>query len=341
MLDKSEGGRSSWFVKAVGIFLRRKQWFLVPFVSSIILATGIILFLTQFYESPFFPHPLKNWLEADNVEVTRRSMENLRVQLSHQDAETLQFKQMHKNELASRLKINLRVLGQLHVDLFQIKQGIKGQNNNQENLTDPLAAGLKRKKRLLQDLQKRHPKGHPQIIELKKELQGLEKTVSQRTNSLETPIEYGLSFTALKEREAQLMQNILTYERNIERTPDREAALSVLTNKHNDTLTAYTTLLEKKTSFMPNSFRIGLSGVLFGFLLGIILVVFREKMDRTVRTQDELATLLPAVPIILSVFDYNKVAQNETAKPSAMRAASSSGSSLYGPKTLFLVKDRR
>jgi len=337
MLEKNQGTLSSWCIRIVGIFLRRKQWFLIPFISSIILSAALVFLLTQFYESSPLLRTMKNGLDAGNIEASRRSIETLRRELDRQDAETLQFKQMYKNELSERLKINLRVLGQLHIDLFETKQAIKVKDGSGKG--DSLEAALRNKKRILEDLRKQYPDSHRKIIELKKEIQGL-KTMATRRDPTAASVESGKTLAALKEREEQLTRGIITYERRIEETPNREQALSTLLNKRNDTFIAYQALLQKKPSSMPVSFRVGVTGILLGFLMGIVLVVFREKTDRTIRTQDELGRLL-SVPILLSVFDYKKVVTEETARPSTMRSAASKGGTLYGPKTLFLVKDRR
>jgi len=342
MQDSKQGKLPSGLIRSVGMFRRWKQWFVVPFLLSVAFSVLLILFLTRFYESLIFPPAVKAWLESETVRTTRYAIENLRETLNHQEAEISQFKQMHKNELSARLKINLRVIGQLHVDLYETKQAIKAKIGNEESRTkiDPLLAGFQRKKNLLEELRKRYPDSHQKIVALKKEVRHFEKMISEKRDHSSDPIQSEQSLAFLKERELQMTQSLLAYERRIERTPNREAALFALVSQHDNTVITYQSLLNKKTAYVPDASLIGLGGVLLGVLIGILLVVLREKMDRTIRTQDELGQLL-SVPMVLSVFDYSKVPQEGTARPSAMRSAASSGSSLYGPKTLFLVKDRR
>jgi len=342
MLEKNRGALLSWCMKMAGIFLRRKQWFLFPFISSMILSAVLIILLTQFHESSPVLRVMKDALDAGNIEASRRSIETLRAQVDREDAEMLQFRQMYKNELSERLKINLRVLGQLHVELFETKQAVKEKESREEayGTAGALAADLKDKQRILGGLRKRYPDGHQKVVELKREIQEIARKIAKRGDHPVAPMGPEKTLTALKEREAQLTHGISTYERRIEETPNREQALSTLLNKRNRTLIAYQSLLQEKPSSMSVSFRVGVNGMLLGFLIGMALVVFREKTDRTIRTQDELGRLL-SVPIILSIFDYKKVVTEDVAKPSTMRSAASKGASLYGPKTLFLVKDRR
>lgn len=342
MRENGRGYFPSRLVKVVGVVQRRKRWLIVPFLLSTAFAVALNLFLTQFYESPIFPSVVKQWLESENIRSTRGALENLRETLRSQDAEIIQFKQMHKNELASRLKMNLQVLGQLHIDLFETKRAIKTKHGSEESRikTDPLWAGLQKKTRLLEEMRKRYSDGHRKIVELKKEIREFEKMIAAKSEGPESLIQLEKSLASLTEREKQLSQSVLAYERRIERTIEREVALSDLVRRRHDTFAAYESLLNKKTAYIPDSLMIILGGIGLGLLMGIVLMVFREKMDRTIRTESELDHLL-SLPIILSVFDYGKVPEEKVVRPSAMRSAASSGSALYGPKTLFLVKDRR
>ena len=331
----------SWIIRSISIFWRRKVWFFVPFFGSAVLSLGIILALTQFYDSTLFPSNVKVWLEEESALSTRRSLERIKETLHRQEGEIRQFKEMNKNDLADRMRSHLRILGQLHVDLFETKRAVQSQNRGEERLgsANPLVLGLAKKKRALETLRKQFPKNHPKVIAIERELKIFEMQVSDISNRPETPASEE-SLASLLEREKQLTEKVRMYERSIENAPILEKALAVLLGNYEVTRQSYQDLLNRNMSYIPNTVRIALYGIIGGLLIGLVLVVIREKTDRSLRTREELEQILP-VPVFAVISDYKTVPLEGRVKPSTMRAADvGGGSSMYGHKTLFLIKDR-
>ncbi len=324
----------SWILKFVNTFWQRRLWFFVPFLSGIVLSIGLILILTQFYNSAIFPPHIREWLEAENVRLTRNSLDGLRKILYHQESEINQFKRMNENELPSMLKANLRILGQLHIDLHETQKAIRAESTGEAKRGLWAEDWLKRK-RALADLQKRFPDRHPRVVAAKKEFGLFEKNILDK----EAAILAGDVPVALIERETRLMEKVRLYEGRIEKTPEREKTMALLLEKRNQTKAAYQALLDKKPSYVPDSVLIALQGILFGFLVGVVLVFVREKADRSIRTHEALEQLL-SVPVFASILDYKAIPPEGKAKPSAMRPTDASSASLYGQKSLFFAKDR-
>jgi hypothetical protein len=329
--DKNKKGEPpSWIIKSVNIFWQRRLWFFVPLISGIILSIGLILILTQFYNSAIFPPHVREWLEAENIRFTRNSLDGLRKILYRQESEINQFERMNENELPSMLKANLRILGQLHTDLYETKKAIRAESTG-EAKRGVWAEDWLKKRRDMANLQKQFPDRHPKVVAAKKEIGLFEKKVLDK----EAAILAGDVPVALIGRETRLMEKVRLYESRIEKTPEREKAMALLLEKRNQTKAAYQALLDKKPSYVPDSVLIALQGILLGFLAGVVLVVVREKADRSIRTHEALGQLL-SVPVFASILDYKEIPPEGKAKPSAMRPTDASSASLYGQKSLFV-----
>ncbi len=150
----------------------------------------------------------------------------------------------------------------------------------------------------------------------------------------------GREITALKKDKKRVTEEIQHYEHLIAAAPKREeerASLLMdyeilqrtyqdLLDKHTDLTASAKTLseaLEKrkrekpiriiqtaslpKKPYKPNLLKIGVTGVLTGFLTGVLLVGIRARMDRSVHTEAELEQLL-SLPVLVSIADHNEVA---------------------------------
>ena len=145
--------------------------------------------------------------------------------------------------------------------------------------------------------------------------------------------EIELQIKNLKSEADQLQSQMKWYQKQVENTPKREQELMSLKRDYSNIQETYDSLLNRKLEaeiavnlerkqkgeqfkildpakvpirpFKPNTQRILLMGIVFGFALGLSLAYLREMLDTSLRRPEEIETLLQ-IPVLASLpFTYD------------------------------------
>ncbi|MEK7703130.1 MAG: Wzz/FepE/Etk N-terminal domain-containing protein [Nitrospirota bacterium] len=261
-------------------------------------------------------------------------LEGLKKRLEGQENRIKAFEQVYRDELPEQLDANLRTLDRLQIDLQLTKEA----KSTVETVirVDPKRQRLNVLKQRLLGLQTRFKDSHPSIIELKKEIQGLEAVYknsakqgrsSLPSQNLSEGLVLGKEMSWLIEREKRTRQSIHLLEGNIARTSSREQERAILQRDYNHIRESYHTLLNQnvdvqiseiriidpahfpESPFHPDPIKIGLLGLFAGTLLGLLLVWYRSNRDYSVSRPEDLEKLI-LIPVFSSILDYEAAKRN-------------------------------
>ncbi len=212
----------------------------------------------------------------DTTKFLDAQMERMKAQLEEHEATIARFKQEHMGELPEQRESNLRTLDSLQGRLRTNSEALTRARDRRLTLESQLdempsaatdvnqvARQLEQEQALLQDLLTRYTESHPDVIQLRREIANLERSLEQ-TPETEEPAKprtaispyharlraeldaVGNEIRALEAEQEQLRADIAKYQERVENAPRNEAVLSRLTRDNDNLRLNYRSLLNKK-----------------------------------------------------------------------------------------------
>ncbi|NLD37649.1 MAG: hypothetical protein GX654_12350 [Desulfatiglans sp.] len=210
-------------------------------------------------------------------------LESVRRQLQVKEELVKNYKEKHRGGLPEELNTNLRILERLQAQLDQLNNNLRAAENRRILMqqgavsTEPgtiapsryltpqqnTANELERLKNDLKTLQSRYTENHPDIINLKKQVESLESQLESLSVSIdqdESPDEsvrtdYALrnqlndiqmEISGYKDEIAKITSRIKYYEEKIEETPKREQELISLNRDYNNLNELFNSIMDRK-----------------------------------------------------------------------------------------------
>lgn len=216
-------------------------------------------------------------LQARNTtEFLDTQMERMKEQLEEHEARIARFKQQHMGELPEQRESNLRTLEALQGRLRTNSEGLTRARDRRLTLESQLdgmpsaaadvnqvARQLEQEQARLQDLLTRYTESHPDVIQLRREIANLERSLQQPPDTeqqvqprttispyharLKAELDtVGNEIRTLEAEQEQLRVDVAKYQARVENAPRNEALLSQLTRDNDNLRLNYRSLLNKK-----------------------------------------------------------------------------------------------
>ncbi|MEK7285818.1 MAG: GNVR domain-containing protein [Nitrospirota bacterium] len=284
--------------------------------------------------------------QADGVTgLLTGELEKIKKNLEEQENKIKTFELQYYDELPEQMEANLRKLDRLQIDLRLAKEAKAADETAVKTI--PRREKLTTLKRELLILQGRLKDSHPNIRELKREIQALEelpltherkqKTSLASNQDQESLIVKDMAWFIAREKQIRL--KIRTLEEHIDRTPLREQKRSDLQREYSRIRENYHVLLERNPNLeilkgtntkqdsqfriidpahfpirpiQPNPIQIGFFGLLFGLAIGFGFLWFRSSPDRSIYQPEELERVIPQIPVFAAILDYEEARSNRT-----------------------------
>jgi uncharacterized protein involved in exopolysaccharide biosynthesis len=224
----------------------------------------------------------------------------------------------------------------------------EGGESARPTFASPVEMRLNRARERLADLQTKYTDEHPEVVSAKRELEQLQSLLKDtHTEEGETEGETVVVFSDpfrrqikqdllaldleirdLEQEERRIAQTIKEYQTRIERSPQIEQELAILTRNYENTQNGYETLLQKKLDaeqsdklekehreeqfkvldpatvpevpFKPNKAKILLVGFVLALTSGLGLCFVVETMDQSFHAARDVESYL-GLPVLISI----------------------------------------
>lgn len=225
---------------------------------------------------------IKEQYAEGTMEFLENEMKNAKAVLENQEAALRKFRERNMGSLPEQLDANLRTLDRLQLQLDStgdaIKNAIERKTLLEEQLgvatgsgasrVDPLALELAKLKNDLARLLSVYKENYPDVLITKKKISEVEARMEAASREKGEDVEAGEApavsplaktssayanlsaiqsqIASLKEKEAQLRDQIELYQRRVERTPALEQKLKEIRRDYDISLANYKSLLSKR-----------------------------------------------------------------------------------------------